>query len=128
MTKEVNAMEWKKVSKELADTLEQLLTGYNCVKKPMFGCPVYFINDNMFAGVKADMVFIRLSENDRAEIAAECDEVSPFEPRPNFFMKEYVNLPESQLGNSEFMSKWLTRSFEYVSSLPVKVNKPKKKK
>lgn len=121
-------MEWKKVSKELADTLEQLLTGYNCIKKPMFGCPVYFINDNMFAGVKADMVFIRLSENDKADITAECDEVSQFEPRPDFIMKEYVNIPESKIENWEFISKWLTRSYEYVSSLPPKEKKSKKKK
>lgn len=121
-------MEWKKVSKELADILEQLLIGYSCVKKPMFGCPVYFVNDNMFAGVKADMVFIRLSESDKAEIIAECDEVSPFEPRPNFIMKEYVNIPESQIENQEFMPKWLTRSYEYVSSLPPKEKKPKKKR
>jgi TfoX/Sxy family transcriptional regulator of competence genes len=121
-------MEWKKVSKELAGILEQLLIGYNCVKKPMFGCPVYFINDNMFAGVKADMVFIRLSENDRAEIIAECDEVSPFEPRPDFIMKEYINIPESQLGNSQFISKWLRCSYEYVASLPSKEKKLKKKK
>lgn len=121
-------MEWKKVSKELAGILEQLLTGYSCIKKPMFGCPVYFINDNMFTGVKADMVFIRLSESDRAEITAECDEVTPFEPRPDFIMKEYVNIPESQLGNCEFISKWLTRSYEYVLSLPLKEKKSKKKK
>ena len=41
---------------------------YTCEKKKMFGSPVYFINRNMFAGVQADNLFIRLSEPDRAEI------------------------------------------------------------
>jgi hypothetical protein len=45
-------MDWEKASPELGIYLQNLLIGYNCQKKPMFGSPVYFVNDNMFAGVK----------------------------------------------------------------------------
>ena len=121
-------MGWDKVSADLAGILDDLVSGYNCQKKLMFGCPVYFVNNNMFTGVKGDDVFFRLSESDRAAIKVDCDEVAPFEPRPNFIMKEYVSLPEYKLSDKEFMSKWLDRSYSFVLSLSPKVKKDRKKK
>lgn len=119
-------MEWKKVSAELGEFLEAALTQYNCQKKNMFGCPVYFINNNMFAGVQADNLFIRLSEQDRKEIFLAFDEVTTFEPMEGRQMKEYVVLPESIYSNRQILDKWLNRSFQFVSSLIPK--EPKKKK
>ncbi|MEI8201054.1 MAG: TfoX/Sxy family protein [Eubacteriales bacterium] len=121
-------MEWEKASKELGIALEELLTGFDCQKRPMFGSPVYFVNDNMFAGVKGGVVFLRLSEGERKSIMEESDEVQPFEPKPDFFMKEYVELSESKLYDSDFINKWLKISYEYVLSLPPKVKKPRKNK
>lgn len=121
-------MGWDKVSADLAVILDDLVAGYNCQKKPMFGCPVYFVNNNMFTGVKGGDVFIRLSESDRAAIQVDCDEVTPFEPRPNFIMKEYVSIPESKLSDQQFMSKWINRSYSFVLSLPPKVKKDRKQK
>lgn len=112
----------------LSDTLSKLLEGYRCHKQPIFGSLVYFVNDNMFTGVKGGKVFLRLCEEDRAAIKVDCDEALPLEPRPNFFMKEYVSFPEAKLFDSMFMSQWLDRSYAYVSSLPPKVRKPRKKK
>lgn len=120
-------MDWEKASPELGVYLNELLLGYDCQKKPMFGAPVYFVNDNMFAGVKGGKVFFRLPDNEQANIMAECDEVGLFEPRPNFFMKEYVQVPESMLTDLDFINRWLRLSFEYVSSFPPKEKKPKKK-
>lgn len=71
----------------------------------MFGSPVYFINKNMFTGVKGCVVFLRLSESDRQKIMEESDEVHLFEPRPDFFMKEYVDIPESKLLDQAFINK-----------------------
>lgn len=121
-------MEWEKASKELGVALEELLAGFDYQKKPMFGAPVYFVNDNMFAGVKGVVVFLRLSESERKSIMAESDEVQPFEPKPDFFMKEYVELSESKLYDRDFINKWLKISYEYVSSLPPKVKKARKSK
>lgn len=42
-------MTWKKVSPELCALLEKVLMSYDCRNKPMFGCPAYFVNNNMFA-------------------------------------------------------------------------------
>jgi TfoX/Sxy family transcriptional regulator of competence genes len=126
ISEEVNRMDWEKASVELGIELSHLLTGFICQKKPMFGSPVYFINDNMFTGVKGSVVFLRLSESGRKEIMEECDEVRPFEPRPGFFMKEYVEIPESRLFDQDFILKWLQASYQFVSSLPRKEKKAKR--
>jgi len=45
-------MIWKKPSEELSQFLEEKIASFNVKKKKkMFGCPVYFVNDNMLAGV-----------------------------------------------------------------------------
>jgi hypothetical protein len=68
-----------------------------------------------------------LDKPDQASIMAECDEIGVFEPRPDFFMKEYIEVPESKLADRDFINKWLHISFAYVSSLPPKEKKAKKK-
>lgn len=118
-------MEWKKVSPELSDFLEKKLIDYPCVKKKMFGCPVYFVNDNMFAGIHSDNIFIRLSEEDRKRIIAEYDEACIFEPMEGRKMKEYVVIPETIINDSEAMGMWLNLSFRFTSSLPPKVKRKK---
>jgi TfoX/Sxy family transcriptional regulator of competence genes len=119
-------MEWKKVSAELCEVIDAALASYDCSKKMMFGCPAYFINNNMFAGVQADNIFIRLSEQDRKEIFLSCDEVSTFEPVAGRQMKEYVVLPEPVYSDSEIFEKWLDRSYIFTKSLVPR--EPKKKK
>lgn len=119
-------MAWEKTDIELEKALEKHLVGLSCQKKQMFGCPVYFIGDNMFTGVKGSMVFLRLSPPDKLDIAGDCDEIAPFEPRPGFIMREYIALPESVLSDAVFMSKWLKRSYDFSAALPPKAKKPKK--
>lgn len=121
-------MDWEKANRNMADYLDMLVIGFESRKKPMFGAPVYFVNDNMWTGVKGSKVFIRLSEEDRSIIQAECDEIKPFEPRPSFFMKEYVEIPESKLSDNEFIHKWLNISYSYIKALPPKEKKEKKTK
>jgi TfoX/Sxy family transcriptional regulator of competence genes len=121
-------MTWEKTDAALAAALAECLAGFDARKQQMFGCPVWFAGDNMFTGVKGGTVFLRLSEDDRAAISEECDEIAPFEPRPGFFMKEYVSLPETVLSDAGFMQKWLLNSYAYTVSLPPKEKKSKKAK
>ena len=81
----------------------------------------------MYAGVQADSLFIRLSAADQKEITRISDEITLFEPVAGRIMKEYVVLPDSLLSDKEFTKEWLTRSFEFVSSLPEKKPKTTKK-
>lgn len=119
-------MDWEKVDSGLAEDLAALIDGFDCRKKPMFGCPVYFVNDNMWAGVKGGRAFLRLSEADRAAIQEECDEIGIFEPRPGLYMKEYVEIPESRFADTAFVRKWLNASYRYTVRIPPK-QKPVKK-
>ena len=121
-------MEWKKTNQDIAAELEKLVSGYDCRKKPMFGSPVYFVNDNMWTGAKGDIVFLRLSKDDLDAIHIESDEISAFEPRPGLIMKEYVEIPDSKLYDDSFAQKWLDISYQYVTALPAKVKKEKKVK
>ena len=121
-------MDWEKTNQEMADEFERLITGYDCRKKPMFGCPVYFINDNMWAGVKGSRLFLRLSPQDLVSMRAECDEIGAFEPRPGLIMKGYAEVPDSKLSDEDFIHRWISASYDYVKKLPPKVKKPKKAK
>ena len=66
-------MALEKPSPELSGLLETAIIPFQCMKKPMFGCPSYFMNGNMFAGVYGTSLFIRLPEGLRKELL-----VAPF--------------------------------------------------
>ena len=121
-------MAWKKVSQELSDFLAAALKLFVCQKKMMFGCPFYFVNNNMFTGLHQDSLFVRLAEAERQQLRAEFDEAAPFEPMPGMIMKEYLILPESLYHNPELFHNWLNGSYRYGASLPVKVSKARRNK
>ena len=116
-------VKWKKVTPELNVFLDENMSAFNAVRRPMFGCNAYFVNGNMFTGTFEDSIILRLSEVDRLEITKTFDEVRPFEPVTGRPMKEYVTLPESVYEQTDIFRMWLRRSYEYASSL-----KPKEKK
>jgi len=121
-------MQWEKVSEGLSVLLEEALAPFDCEKRKMFGCPAYFVHENMFAGVFAESIFIRLSEKERDELQKTFDEAFPFEPMPGRFMKEYMTLPEPAINNSMVLHNWLERSWNYARSLPLKEKKIKKQR
>jgi TfoX/Sxy family transcriptional regulator of competence genes len=100
--------------------LEKSLADYNCDRKFMFGSPTFFINNNMFAGVHQRTVILRLSDSDRAEIAARHIEAKPFEPMSGRPMKEYIALPEALCRDEKIFQEWLDRAYKYACSLPPK--------
>jgi TfoX/Sxy family transcriptional regulator of competence genes len=120
---------WKKSSPELSSllekTLEDALKGKSFQKRKMFGCPAYFVNDNMFSTVHQDNLVIRLSEDGRRDIMLKYDESENFEPMKGRIMKEYMVLPESLYSDQKELDHWLNRAYEYASSLPQKKKKNK---
>ncbi len=120
-------MAWMKVPEELKEFMDRKTAGFACEKKPMFGCPAYFVNRNMFAGAHEDTVMLRLSEEARREILERYDEVAAFEPMKGRPMREYVALPASVYDGDEF-DGWLAKAYQYASSLPPKEKKPKKQR
>ena len=85
--------------------------------KEMFDYPVFFINNNMFAGLHGEDLFVRLPDEAQLKIYIDQEEAYPFAPEGKI-MKEYVVLPESLLSDKMLLELWLDISFEYVSSLP----------
>ncbi len=113
-------MSWPKASLDKEELLSELLEGMICEKKHMFGAPVYFANHSMFAGVFADDVFLRLSDEDRARFVKENRGAKAFEPMEGKRMREYVIAPHALLKNKSAMRGWLSRSIEYASTLKKK--------
>jgi len=120
-------MPWKKVPPELVEFLDKAVIPYQTERRSMFGCPVHFVNNNMFVGAHEDQIMLRLRPADQEELFAAHQEAEPFMPMGRR-MKEYALLPQSLYGDESILGPWLQRSYEYVSSLPPKVVKKAGKK
>ena len=119
---------WIKPSQELLDKIEDLAGPFNCDRRIMFGYPVFFIRGNMFTGVFANDVFIRLPQNETELIKEFSDKIICLEPVKGRVMKEYIVIPEEFLNDAKFIKKWFKISNLYVQSLPEKKRTAKKKK
>ena len=85
----------------------------------MFGSVAAFANTNMFMGLFADELFVRLGEVERAQLTALGGGV--LEPMPGRPMKEYVTIPGWR-SRADDVRDWAGRALEYAATLP-----PKKK-
>lgn len=86
--------------------------------RPMFGNLAAFVNGNMFTGLFGADLFVRLSEEERAELIEE--EGAEFQPMPGRAMKEYVSLPRTWLDEPDRAVAWIGRSLAWASRLPPK--------
>ena len=117
---------WQKPSEELTLFLEDRLKRIDCQSRKMFGCPAYFINNNMFIGAFKRDVFIRLSPEDKEKALKKHSKIKPFTPRPGITMKEYVALPKTFYSQKKVFSELLKKSVKYARSLPAKKGHKKK--
>ena len=119
-------MDWEKPSTELSRILDEAAEPFAVIeRRKMFGCPAFYINGNMFAGVYGQQLFLRLPPEARATLVTEL-EAKPFEPMPGRPMKEYVAMPEAIWSDMAAMDEWMRRSVEFVAAMPPKQPKPKK--
>jgi TfoX/Sxy family transcriptional regulator of competence genes len=85
--------------------------------RPMFGTVAAFASGQMFMGLFADELYVRLGEGDRtALMAAGGGQLEPMPGRP---MREYVTLPDWRARPDDVRS-WAARSLDYALSLPPK--------
>jgi TfoX/Sxy family transcriptional regulator of competence genes len=119
-------MDWKKPSVEEGKRLEEALRGIPCRSRPMFGCPAWFADDRMFAGVYGDDLFVRTSPADREDLLARYPGSRAFEPMPGRRMKDYLVLPEEARADREILVRILERSFETAKALPPKAGKTRR--
>ena len=87
-------------------------------RKLVFGSPCCLVGGNMFFGVHATGVFVKLPPEQAAELLAEGG--APFEPMPGRAMGGFFVLPDGDV------TDWVRRSYEYATTLPPKVAKPRK--
>jgi TfoX/Sxy family transcriptional regulator of competence genes len=94
--------------------------------RPMFGNDAAFVNGNMFAGLFGKALFVRLSEEDQAELLKQKG-ASKFSPMEGRSMSGYIVVPSSWRANPEKASAWVARSLAWSSDLPAKAPKKSKK-
>ncbi len=121
-------MGWKKVPPELIEFMDRAMAALPCERRVMFGCPVYFVNNNMFAGLHQSNLFLRLSEADRARLVSTVPNARPFEPMPGRQSREYMVLPPDVYRDDDAFDHWLKRALEYALSLPAKEVKTRTRK
>jgi TfoX/Sxy family transcriptional regulator of competence genes len=85
-------MDFRKSPQELVDTFEAVVPGPPAQQRKMFGYPAAFVNSNMFMGLFAESMLIRLPEELRDSLL-ELPGAKVFEPMPGRAMREYVVLP-----------------------------------
>ena len=123
-------MPWEKPSPGLVRALDDAVataaagSGIQVELRPMFGCPAYFTNGNLFAGVHQSSLMLRLPAEGRDEVAVLGG--GPFEPMPGRPMKEYVVLPPALLADATATAAWVRRGAEYAASLPPKAKKARR--
>lgn len=86
--------------------------------KPMFGNLSAFVNGNMFAGVFGDDLFVRLPDEEAAEVKAGGGR--DFEPMPGRAMKGYVLVPADWRSNPSSVTPLVERALQLTAELPAK--------
>ena len=120
-------MKWVKAPEALKAHIENLMQAVDCEKRPMFGYPAYFINNNMFAGLFQDKLFVRLSPDQIVSLKKAYPALSNLEPMPGRPMKDYYAIPARLHEDAGKMRKVVEDAAVYCRSLPQKVKKPRKK-
>jgi TfoX/Sxy family transcriptional regulator of competence genes len=107
----------------LLDIFEQSIKNWDGITtRKMFGFPCAFSNDQMFLYVYHDGLVLRLGESDRQKSLEQG--ATPFAPKGGRGMREYVVMPEDIVQNNAEREKWVTKSLEFVQTLPAKSKKP----
>jgi TfoX/Sxy family transcriptional regulator of competence genes len=116
-------MAWVKIPKEHHPLFRAALPK-RATTKNMFGGIAAFVNDNMFGGLFARSIFVRLGPDD-VKRALALDGAEPWDPRNiSRVATDKVLLPESVMDDTSEMKMWLQRAFDHVATLP---KKPAKK-
>jgi hypothetical protein len=97
--------------------------------RKMFGYPAAFRHGNLFASLFQHSMILRLSPEDRTNLAARAG-ATAFEPMPGRPMREYVVVPPAIVESVGEVQRWLAKAYDYAGSLPPKPpgTKPRKRK
>src|SRR5262245_26976020 len=86
----------------------------------MFGGGAGLVNGNMFAGLFARSIIVKLSREDQ-ERALALDGTVPFDPMGNGrVMKDTLLLPDDVMNEPRELRRWVERALTYTATLPAK--------
>ncbi len=106
----------------LLEIFERSLKNWDGITtRKMFGFPCAFCNNQMFLYVYHDGLVLRLRESDRLSVLEQG--ASPFAPKGGRGMREYVVMPDNIVTDDAELEKWLTKSLEFIQTLPAKSKK-----
>jgi len=91
--------------------------------RPMFGNDAAFVNGNLFTGLFGKDVFVRLPEEEQAELL-KAKGASRFAPMAGKPMSGYIVIPSSWRSEPGKAKGWVAKSLSWASGLPPK--SPKK--
>ena len=106
-------------TKASEDLLRSLAEGEGVALRPMFRNLTAFVQGNMYMGVYGQDLFVRLSEEGRAELLKVRGAVV-FEPIKGRQMKEYVVVPKAWTGDPKKIKPWAAKALQWADSLPPK--------
>jgi TfoX/Sxy family transcriptional regulator of competence genes len=114
---------WRKAPPDLIERFEAALPEQPGVeRRTMFGYPCAFVGGQMFAGLFAESVIVRLSEDER-QTALASQGATVFEPMRGRVMREYVVVPDSVAQDGRALRAWLRRALDCATRLPPKAMK-----
>ena len=95
-------------------------------RRKMFGHECAWVGGNMFTGLFADGLWVRLDETGQHELLAAGG--SPFAPMAGRVMRGYIVAPAAIVANPAALRGWMERGLEHTATLPPKQKKPPKRK
>jgi TfoX/Sxy family transcriptional regulator of competence genes len=111
---------WEKSPEALVQLFDRVLPeGSNIERRKMFGYPCAFVNGNMFAGLFAKQMFVRLSAEARLSMIAEHN-AKPLEPMPGRPMKDYIVVPPALMIHETALRALIAQALAFGTSLPPK--------
>jgi TfoX/Sxy family transcriptional regulator of competence genes len=114
--------DWAKAPPELAERFTATVSALPGAQvRKMFGYPAGFVNGHLFTGTFASSWFVRLPDDQRAELAAAGG--SEFSPMPGRPMREYLVMPDAIASDAEAAQPWVRRALDFVSQLPPKAKR-----
>lgn len=120
---------WPDMDKVLEERIDGLMASMPVRRKKMFGTSSWFMeaNEQMFAGVWADGVMVRVGQEEATGLieSGGADNFDPMGGRP---MKEYVFVDGEKIAEDGELLDWLERGAGFASTLAAKVKKSQKKK
>ncbi len=121
----------QKLIKPEADTVERFIKAAEAtpgaVRRKMFGYEAFFVNGNFAAGLWANTVVFKLSDEDLAAFF-KLKGTGTFAPMQGRVMKQWGLAPEGFVKDSAKLRAWCVKAAQYAASLPPKESVKKKAK